>query len=414
MNKTITFRLLLAAQSLSAFGDNAVFSVIAAVLLGLVKTHQLSLPQLGVQSAVFANCLLLPYVVLAPLAGWLSDRFPKKHILVAANLIKVLGCLLAVLSAATGQAAYLAAYLIIGIGAAIYSPSKYGIIPELKDEAGLVRANAAMEMTTILAILTGIVGGGLLFDRCGAPTSFLILLGLYSLATVLNAGMGSPRQAQPDERFGRAAADFGSTLKKVSLTPALAIPVFGTTIFWFSASFIKLNLQTWGQHTVGLTTATQLSLLALWLSAGIVIGSFLAGKIFRTGQIRPTWRFGLAMGALVLVMVGKYVNYWLLAGELVVLGALGGIFLIPLNAELQANAELEKIGKVIAIQNLFENGAMLLSAGLFWGVSMLSVSPVLTFVLIGVILCLVNIVWLRPAVERVTAGNTSTSAATPD
>jgi LPLT family lysophospholipid transporter-like MFS transporter len=410
MNKNTTFRLLLAAQSLSAFGDNAVYSVIAGVLLELVKTHRLSLAQFGVETAVFANCLFLPYVVLAPFAGWLSDRFPKKNVLIAANLVKVLGCLLALFATAAEMKLLLAAYLIIGVGAAVYSPSKYGIIPELKDEAGLVRANAAMEMTTILAILTGIIGGSLLFDRIGAAAGFLVLLGVFLAATILNILMESTRPGHPDELFSRAAVDFIATMKKAASAPALAIPIFGAAIFWFAASFIKLNLQTWGQHTVGLTTATQLSLLALWLSVGIVIGSFVAGKVFRTGQIRQTWGFGLAMGILILAMVLKYINYWLLAGELIALGALGGMFLIPLNAGLQAKAELKNIGKVIALQNLFDNGSMLLSAGLFWWVSVLAVSPVLTFILIGAILCLVNTVWLRPAARQ--AGDTAVSAVT--
>ena len=176
--------------------------------------------------------------------------------------------------------------------------------------------------------------------------------------------------------------------------------VIGTSVFWSSASFVKLNLQTWGQQVLQLATATSISLLALWLSIGIIIGSFLAGKLFKTGHIRHSWLFGFAMGAVILVMVLGRGSYGIVTVELILLGALGGLFMIPLNAALQDRSEMKDMGKVIAIQNFFENGAMLGSAGVFWLMNTLSFSSVATFIAIGGALCTVNLLVLFPLLRQ--------------
>lgn len=400
MNKEKTFNLLLIGQSLSAFGDNAVFSVIMGMLLMMVKAGQISLLQFGVSSALYVNCLYFPYVLFVPILGWISDRFTKKRVLVSANILKALGCLLGLIGLIATKNFTMASYLIIGMGAAIYSPSKYGIIPELKEADKLVKANAAMEMTTIFSILIGIIGGGLLVDNLGAKNSFFVLTLVYLTAAFFNLLMTNTNIFHQEEVLAKAFADFKAALKNIAVDRYLYIPVLGTAIFWASASFLRLNLQTWGQQVVKLSSATQLSLLALWLSIGIIIGSFLAGAKFKTGQIRQSWKFGLSMGVLILVMVLKYFNYNLLTGELILLGALGGIFLIPLNAALQAKSDLKKIGKVIAIQNFWENGSMMASSAAFWYLNKISVSSVATFLLIGGFLCLVNLLWLRPLLKK--------------
>jgi hypothetical protein len=103
-----------------------------------------------------------------------------------------------------------------------------------------------------------------------------------------------------------------------------------------------------------------------------------------------------------------YAGYGVLVGELVVLGILGGLFVVPFNAAIQARSEARRIGKVIAVQNFFENGAMLSSTGLFWALNKLALSPVVTFAVVGFILLLVNLFWLRPSLKAgltvVTAG----------
>ncbi len=388
---------MLAGQSLSAFGDNAVYAVIVGILLQAAAKGEMTLSGFGVASAVYANCLFLPYVALAPVLGWLSDRFKKKTILVSANLIKACGCIIAFAGLAGITPFLMVSYLVIGIGAAVYSPSKYGIIPELKDQEELVRANAAMEMTTIVAILAGIVAGGVLIDRLGPTVSFMILTGIYAAATLFNCAMSDTGIFNRDEKLSASMRDFNCSLRTSFNDKALFTAVFGTSIFWGAASFVKLNLQTWGQQAVGLTSATDISLLALWLSIGIILGSFAAGRVYKTGEIRQSWLTGFLMGAAILAMIAEYSAYGLLAAELILIGTLGGLFVIPLNTVIQARATHRTMGKMIAVQNLFENGAMLASCGLFWMLNSLAMPPAMTFALIGALVCALNLFLLRPA-----------------
>lgn len=400
MNKKKTFNLLLIAQSLGAFSDNAVYSVIMGMLLELVKSNKIDLARFGVDSAIYANCLFLPYVLFAPVLGFLSDRFTKRNILITANIIRASGCFLALIGASNDTNLMIAAYLLVGMGAAVYSPSKYGIIPELKEEKDLVKANAAMEMATIFSILIGIICGAILVDTVGPKGSFFILTMVYLSASILNFFMDKSYIRNENEIFIKSVSSFKQSLQNILSNRYLYIPVIGTTIFWLSGSFIKLNLQTWGQYTLKLQSATSISLLALWLSIGIIFGSFTAGRKFQTGQIKQSWYFGLFMGIVIVLMAIKYFGYGVVICELILVGGLGGLFLIPLNAVIQARSEHKHIGKTIAIQNSFENGAMLLSSGMFWFLNKISMSPDMTFIFLGGVLCALNIVLLRPLLKK--------------
>ncbi len=145
MNKQIY--PLLFAQFLSAFADNAVLFTVIAIVMHSSHTESWYIP--AVQSA-----FTIAYVVLAPWAGEIADTHAKPRILLIANLIKATGAGLLLLNVEP-----ILAYSIVGVGAAIYNPVKYGILPELADHNYLVKANSLMEGSTILAILLGMMAG---------------------------------------------------------------------------------------------------------------------------------------------------------------------------------------------------------------------------------------------------------------
>jgi len=385
---------------LSAFGDNAVYSVIMGILLQSVVSGRITLHEFGVRSAIYANCLFLPYFMFAPLLGWISDYYEKRNVLIAGNLAKAAGAAIGCLGILFDVNLLMFSYLIIGCGAAVYSPSKYGIIPELNSESELVKANAAIEMTTVVSILTGFMGGGLLIDHLRPAACFMILIIVYALAGACNQLMARSGIRNRDLPLAGAFPEFKHAMRTVLTSRKLYACVFGTVLLWASAAFIRLNLQTWGQSVLQLKTMTDIALLAFWLSIGIIIGSLLTGKIFKTGVIRNAWKFGLLMGVVVCVMVLWHCHQALVIGELVLIGILGGIFVIPLNAEIQACSDTRNIGKIISIQNCFENGAMLSSSGIFWGLNKLSFSPTVTFLIIGGVLCLANVLWLKPLLKK--------------
>ena len=223
---------------------------------------------------------------------------------------------------------------------------------------------------------------------------------VYGLAALINHTMDRSGISNRALALARALSDFKLASRAIMTDKRLLVSVFGTAIFWAFAAFTKLNLQTWGQSVLKLTTATDISMLVLWLSFGIILGSLLAGKYLKTGAIKASWKFGLLTGLVTCLMALFYIHYGLAVTELFLIGMLGGLFIIPLNAEVQARSSTENIGKVVSIQNFYENGSMLLSSGVFWLFSKLAMDSTTTFLIIGGFLCLISIFWLKPLLKK--------------
>ena len=156
------YRLLLSGQFLGAFGDNALLALLVGQLTYLQQEGAITPEQLRTSSTVFASLLFVPYVVLAPLAGYFNDRHSKTQWLAGGNLLKLAGALLCAWGASRGFAWQGAGYLLVGVGACVYGPAKYGILPEILPREALVRANGWVELLTLVAILTGAIGGAIL------------------------------------------------------------------------------------------------------------------------------------------------------------------------------------------------------------------------------------------------------------
>jgi len=159
------YPLLLASQFLSAFADNFILMLILGPLLIELKNGKITAMQQSLANIYYTSLLLIPYVLFAPMAGYLNDRFSKNRWLIGGNLIKVAGSAVVAMSIAFGPVWMAVGYFIVGLGACVYSPAKYGILPEILPNERLVKANGMMEMLTLVAILTGIIGGSLAFDN---------------------------------------------------------------------------------------------------------------------------------------------------------------------------------------------------------------------------------------------------------
>jgi LPLT family lysophospholipid transporter-like MFS transporter len=241
-------------------------------------------------------------------------------------------------------------YFVVGIGACVYSPAKYGILPEILPNERLVKANGMMEFLTLAAILAGSISGALAFDHASLVTCYVLVAGIYALSLALNLFM-SRTPSYPEVRLRDSVSGFFRNAGELFSQKRLARILMGTALFWICGAILKMNFQPWGQQVLKLTTMTQINLLGLWLSIGLMLGSVAAGQLYPVGELRHARRYG-----------------WLLAGTIAALGSLGwlivtgfaaGLFLIPLNAALQAESRKDKLGKTIATQNGFENFAML-------------------------------------------------------
>lgn len=341
---------VLLAQFLSALGDNAV--LIAAI--AIVKSQ-------GMANLVplLQESFVLPFILLAPFVGQIADGFPKGRVMLAANLLKLTGAL--------GMVAGLnplTAYGMIGVGAAMYSPAKYGILSQMFGPEKLVRANGMMEGSTIVAILLGVLLGGWLADH-SLHWAFVGVVAVYSVAAFANLFI--PRL--PAEKAGSSfnpwllLKQFGASLKTLFRNPDARFSLLGTSVFWGSGTTLRLMLFAWVPAALFITDNQTPANLMGAVSIGIVLGALGAGLWVSLANVNRALIGGLLLGPVILALA--FVHDLALAYMLMVaIGICGGFFVVPLNALLQERGhETIGAGNALAVQNFAENIAMLVFVG---------------------------------------------------
>ena len=368
------YPILLTSQFLSALGDNAILAVIVGQLTYLQKAGALTEAQLRTHNTVYTSLLFVPFIVLAPVAGFLNDRYPKTAWLAGGNGLKVIGTLLCTLSIAFGPIWQGIGYLMVGVGACVYGPAKYGILPEILPKDRLVRANGMVELLTLVAILGGGIVGSVMADRWkdSVLTSYGVVMGIYLGSLLLNMMM-QQTPANPTVHWKTNVSTFWEHAQLLAKAPRLSRMLLGTGLFWVCGAAMKINFQPWGLNVLRLPDNTQIALLGLWLSVGVMVGSILAGQWFQIGDLRRTRFFGFALGTtLALLFSVEPLEFWRhpviqagplhlvvpVVGLLIGTGIAAGFFLIPLNAALQSESDPGKLGTTIAVQNLVDNIGM--------------------------------------------------------
>lgn len=343
---------LLCAQFLSALADNALL-VIAIALIKQMGKHGLV--------PLLQEFFVIPYILLAPFAGPFADSLPKGRVMFIANLLKFSGA----------GAMYLglnplAAYGMVGIGATAYSPAKYGILTQLFSPQQLVRANGMLEGSTIVAILLGVVIGGILADH-SLNTAFIIIILLYALAALANLLIPRLPAEHPLEsiRIGALLRDFVHALKLLYKNHDTRFSLVGTSLFWGTGTTLRLLLFAWVPVALAIQdNGTPANLMGV-VSVGIVIGASLASWLINLNNVNRALMGGLLLGPFVIILAFSHdmVTTVLL---LTVIGVCGGVFVVPLNALLQERGhESVGAGHALAVQNLYENGFMLVFIGAY-------------------------------------------------
>ncbi|MDR2430043.1 MAG: MFS transporter [Puniceicoccales bacterium] len=375
-----SYPLLLAGQFLSAFGDNAILVVILGPLTLSFNRGELAEEALRSANTLYTVLLFIPCVLFAPLAGFLNDRFAKSRCLVGGNAAKLAGALVCALSLVAGDGVLGAGYFIVGIGVCVYGPAKYGILPEVLPRERLVSANGTVEMLTLVAILAGAIGGGLLVDKCaGKPgIAYAIVVAVYAAALGSNALMArTPSDARA--RFSQNASAFALHARDLMRSPRVGRMLLGTALFWIVGAAMKAHFQPWGVGVLKLENNTEIGLLLLTLSLGVMGGSVLSGRLHKVGDLRRVPLYGFALAGIFVLAwsagASALETFWLgtritVCGQTVIVpvallvalaGVFAGLFLIPINAALQAETDPAKMGKTIAVQNLFDNLGMCLA-----------------------------------------------------
>lgn len=378
MKRDRNYPLLLAAQFLSAFGDNAILAVILGQLTLLKKQGLISEELLRERAAIYTTLLFFPYILLAPLAGYLNDRYAKTSWLTGGNLIKLLGTAVCASSIWLGYIWQAPGYFIVGIGSCLYGPAKYGILPEILPRESLVRANGTVELLTLLAIITGGVAGAAMVDKLSVQVCYIGLAAIFGASLLLNLLMKRTTH-RPEVVLSESVGEFFRHFKALLTAARLGRILVGTALFWVCGATMKINFQPWGLHALKLETNLEVSLLGLWLSVGVMAGSVLAGRLYKVGELQHTRRFGFCLAAmLALLWTVELFPFWtqfkLAVGDktllvwvislLIATGFFAGLFLIPLNASLQDESPPDKLGKTIAVQNFLDNIGMVLAGAL--------------------------------------------------
>jgi len=386
------FYTIMSAQFFSSLADNALL-VGAIELLKSTHAPAWQVPALTPMFALF-------YVLLAPLVGAFADAVPKGRVMFVSNSIKALGCLLMLFGSHP-----LLAYAVAGLGAAAYSPAKYGILTELLPPSQLVKANGWIEGLTIASIILGVLLGGQLIGPRIAP----ILLGfdcpfidtgvdtppeaaiaaivlLYVIAAVFNLYI--PRTDAPLQPMNanvvELVSDFSRCNARLWADKLGQISLATTTLFWGVSGNMRVIVFAWAAAALGYGT-TQASSLVGVVAIGTAIGAVAASWAMRLDRATGVIWLGVAMGVL-LIGLNLIRQPSIAAPFLILLGAIGGFLVVPMNALLQHRGHnLMGAGRSIAVQNFNEQAAILGLGAFYTGVTKFGLSAFGSIAIFGVV-----------------------------
>jgi len=374
------FYTIMSAQFFSSLADNAIF-VVAVELMRSTGAAEWQRAALVPIFAVF-------YVVLAPLVGAFADALPKGRVMFVSNAIKVIGCLMMLFGSHP-----LLSYSIVGLGAAAYSPAKYGILTELLPASQLVKANGWIEGLTIASILLGIVLGGSLVGHAvssqllsidlplidtgidsPAEAAISVLIFVYALAAWFNTRIPHtgvemrPLRSNPAHGLAHnmfsLLPDFWHCNARLWRDKLGQISLSTTTLFWGAGANLKYIVLAWAALALNYNT-TQATALTGVVTIGMAVGAIVASMRMRLDMATRVIPMGIGMGLLVISM-NLISNVWIAVPFLILLGGLGGFLVVPMNALLQHRGHnLMGAGRSIAVQNFNEQACILLLGGFY-------------------------------------------------
>jgi MFS family permease len=383
MNRS--FYIIMAAQFFSSLADNAL--LIAAIAL----LAQLNAP--AWMTPLLKLFFVLSYVILAAFVGAFADSRPKGNVMFITNTIKFVGCVVMLFGSHP-----LFAYAIVGLGAAAYSPAKYGILTELLPPEKLVAANGWIEGLTVGSIIMGTVLGGVLisstvsqsllsFDMPAidtgidtpAESAIMIIMTIYVIAALINLRIPDTGARYVTQKTNpvELVKDFAVCFKTLWNDRLGQISLAVTTLFWGAGATLQFIVIKWAQVALHMSLS-QGAILQAISAVGVAGGAVWAAWRVPLRHSLSVLPYGIAMGLVVCVMavynsnmlpnsvlwtVGKLqVNLNLIPAYflLILVGWLAGYFVVPMNALLQHRGHvLMSAGHSIAVQNFNENISVL-------------------------------------------------------
>jgi len=362
------FYIIMAAQFFSSLADNALLVAAIALLM------QADAPTWLTPYLKFF--FVVSYVLLAPYVGAFADRLPKGQVMFIANTVKIVGCGLMLFDVDP-----LAAYALVGLGAAAYSPAKYGILTEYLPHRKLVVANGWIEGLTVASIILGTMLGGILIHvrvaskmleldlpviETAAHAAIAIIAVVYVVAALFNLQIPrtgvtlKPLPSHPMDTL----RDFSRCVARLWADRLGQISLAVTTLFWGAGATLQFIVIEWARAALAFDLS-KAAILQGVTAVGIAIGAVLASvwvALDRSVRVIP---LGIAMGLIIIVM-NVVREVWIAVPLMIIIGGLAGFFVVPMNALLQHRGHhLVGAGRSIAVQNFNENGSILLMIALY-------------------------------------------------
>ncbi len=377
------FYIIMAAQFFSSLADNALLVAAIALLM------QMAAPEW--MTPLLKFFFTVSYVLFAAFVGAFADSMPKGRVMFITNTIKVGGCLLMFfheLWTIPGTSTYLPvllAYTVVGVGAAAYSPAKYGILTEYLPHQKLVVANGWIEGLTVGSIIIGtLLGGALISDTVSsnlllfdipvidtgvdtpAEAAIAIIMLFYGIAAIFNLYIPDTGvdHRPPSKNPFFLIREFAHCVKLLWTDKLGQISLATTTLFWGAGATLQFIVLKWAEVALGYKLS-QATLLQGISAVGIAAGAVIAARVVPLNRAVNVVPVGIAMGFVVIAM--NFVETLAFAIPLLLLvGGLAGFFVVPMNALLQHRGHiLMGAGHSIAVQNFNENLSILAMLGLY-------------------------------------------------
>jgi len=392
------FYTIMAAQFFSSLADSALI-IVAIGLLTAMKAPPSLTPLLKLSFVLF-------YVLLAPFVGAFADAWLKGRVMFIANFIKVLGCSLIFFGVHP-----LIVCAVVGFGAAVYSPAKYGILTELLPPEGLVVANAWVEGLTVLSIILGTVMGGALVSQAGISwllglgvpllntpgnAQLSVLIAVYVVAAIFNLRIPDTgaRYEHQERNPVQLIADFANCSATLWKDKLGQVSLAMTTLFWGAGATLQLIVLKWAERSLHMPLDKATTLIGV-VAIGVSVGAAMAAKMIPLKKALTVIPLGIAMGFVVTIMTLVHATA-IAVPLLLLIGLLSGFFLVPMNALLQHRGYvLMSAGHSIAVQNFNENLSILTMSALYAVMITLNLDLNIIIVLFGLFLAGVSWVVLR-------------------
>jgi len=358
------FQAFLWTQFLGAFNDNLYKIVVS------MRAVQISAAAGGLYLSLAGAVFVAPFLLFSGYSGHLADAVSKRTVLISVKVFEIAVMLLGLaVFFSTRVELMLIVLFLMAVHSTIFSPAKYGIVPEMLGDEDLSRANALLEMSTFVAIVLGTALGSLMFAAWkGEPWRMgLVMVAVALAGFTVSLRIGRVPAAGSTAPFRRNPfAEVITGTKHLLADRALWLTVLGISYFWFLGMLLQLDLLLFAHevlHVDDLRTGLMVTCLAVGIGAGSMLAGKLSGDRVELGLV-PLGSVLMAVFSVLLYAARG--SYGWSVGMLALLGLSSGLFIVPLNAFLQQRAQAHEKGRLIATNNFHNTIGMLLASGVLW------------------------------------------------